>query len=98
MKRILQFASLSAMLVSFGCASSDSRSSAPQCSEPTVRASDCDDDDDDDHYEEDDRPQVWRFPFVQIAIDPWNPSGVAVRVADDINGREYVDLGVSWDD
>jgi hypothetical protein len=42
--------------------------------------------------------RVWRFPFVQIAIDPHDPKGVSVRVADDEEGHEYVDLGVSWDD
>ena len=41
---------------------------------------------------------VWRFPFVQIGIDPTDPAGVAIRVADELRGHEYVDLNVAWDD
>jgi len=43
-------------------------------------------------------PRVWRFPFVEIAIDPTHPRSVGVRVADDDKERTYVDLGVNWDD
>jgi hypothetical protein len=50
------------------------------------------------HDCDEDGVRIWRFPFVQIAIDPDNPKGVGVRVADDEDGYEYVDLGVSWDD
>ena len=62
---------------------------------------DDDDDDDCDHDDDDDDDHgvvIWRFPYVEIAIDPCNPRSVGVRVADDYDGRAYVDVGVNWDD
>lgn len=99
MRQILLSALAASLMVSFGCSHHCEKCEAQSLSDhPEPAPAYVEVQSESGHHDEDTGVRVWRFPFVQIAIDPHDPHGVGVRVADDESGHEYVNLGVNWDD